>query len=72
MGLIGLKPKGGSTAAMEVEAVCDRLSAAGYRLRPHPDLGGFAAKRAEYAESIKAISDHLGTPMAPLVPLIGG
>ena len=68
MGLIGLKPTGGPAATTEVEAVCDRLSAAGYRLRSQPDLVGFAAKRAKYARSIEAISDHLGTPAAPLLP----
>ena len=68
MGLIGLMPEDDPTANTEVEAVCDRLCAAGYRLRSHPDLEHFAAKRAKYARSIEAISDHLGTPVAPLLP----
>ena len=66
-GLIGLRPKNVGTAASEVEAVCCRLSAAGYRLRSDPDLGAFAARRAEHARCIQAIAEHLGTPVAPLL-----
>jgi hypothetical protein len=66
-GLIGLRPKNVGTTASEVEAVCCRLSAAGYRLRSDPDLGAFAARRAEHARCIEAIAEHLGTPLAPLL-----
>jgi hypothetical protein len=61
-GLIGLQPKGGRTTAAEVDAVCMRLSAAGYR------LPAFAERRAEYARCIEALAEHLGTPPAPLLP----
>ncbi len=66
-GLIGLEPKGDGPAVAEIEALCERLSAAGYRLRSNPDVKRFAVKRAEYARCIEAIAEHLGTPMAPLV-----
>ena len=67
-GLIGLEPKGGTTSTLEVQKVCDRLSAAGYRLRSDPDVKQFTAKRMEYARCIEAIAAHLGTPAAPLLP----
>ena len=53
---------------LRIEALCDRLSAAGYRLRPHPDLGAFASRRTDHVRCIGAIAAHLGTPMAPLLP----
>lgn len=66
-GLIGLEPKSDGPAVAEIEALCERLSAAGYRLRSNPDVKRFAVKRAEYARCIEAIAEHLGTPIAPLV-----
>lgn len=67
-GLIGLQPKGGATAVAEVEALCGRLSTAGYQLRSNPNAMEFATKRAEYARCIQALAEHLGTPAAPLLP----
>ncbi len=67
-GLIGLEPRNMKTTAAEVEALCGRLSTAGYRLRTDPDIGAFAAKRTDHARCIEAIAEHLGTPVAPLLP----
>lgn len=67
-GLIGLEPKDVRPTVSEVGAVCKRLTAAGYRLKPDPDLEAFAAKRAEHARCIEAMASHLGTPPAPLLP----
>jgi hypothetical protein len=66
-GLIGLGPENVKTTAAEIKSLCGRLSAAGYRLRPDPDLAAFAARRAEHARCIEAIAAHLGTPVAPLL-----
>jgi hypothetical protein len=67
-GLIGLEPENAQPTASEVDAVCRRLSAAGYKLKSDPDLPTFAARRAEHARCIEAIASHLGTPAAPLLP----
>ncbi|MBW7970108.1 hypothetical protein [Bradyrhizobium sp. BR 10289] len=67
-GLIGLEPRSARPTTSEVDAVCRRLSAAGYRLKSDPDLRAFAARRAEHACCIDAIAAHLGTPAAPLLP----
>ncbi|MBV9562678.1 MAG: hypothetical protein JOY90_19895 [Bradyrhizobium sp.] len=66
-GLIGLEPKTDDTIASDVEALCGRLSAARYRLRPDADREEFVAKRREHARCIEAIAEHLGTPAAPLL-----
>ena len=66
-GLIGLEPKTDDTIASDVEALCGRLSAARYRLRPDADREEFVAKRREHARCIDAIAEHLGTPAAPLL-----
>ena len=67
-GLIGLEPIDVRTSAADVEAVCERLSGAGYRIRSHPDLAAFASRRTDHARCIEAIAAHLGTPAAPLLP----
>jgi hypothetical protein len=67
-GLIGLEPENAQPTASEVDAVCRRLSAAGYKLKSDLDLPAFAARRAEHARCIEAIASHLGTPAAPLLP----
>ncbi|MBV9459729.1 MAG: hypothetical protein JO141_19725 [Bradyrhizobium sp.] len=66
-GLIGLEPKSDNTNASDVEALCGRLSAARYRLRPDAHREEFVAKRREHASCIDAIAEHLGTPVAPLL-----
>jgi hypothetical protein len=66
-GLIGLEPKSERTTASEVEALCGRLSAAGYRLRPDIDREKFVARRREHARCIDAVAEHLGTLPAPLI-----
>jgi len=66
-GLIGLEPKSEKTTTSEVEALCERLSAAGYRLRPDIDREKFVARRREHARCVEAIAQHLGTPVAPLL-----
>jgi hypothetical protein len=67
-GLIALEPNGDMTDAAEVEALCRRLSAAGYQLRADADMQMFVAKRREHARCVGAIADHLGTSKAPLLP----
>jgi hypothetical protein len=66
-GLIGLEPKSDNTIASEVETLCNRLSAAGYRLRHDVDREEFVAKRREHARCIDSIAEHLGTGVAPLL-----
>lgn len=66
--LIGLQPNNAGPTVAEVHSLCRRLATAGYRLKPQPDLDGFARRRAEHARSIEAIASHLGTPTAPLLP----
>jgi hypothetical protein len=68
VGLIGLEPKSDPTTVNHAQAVCARLRAAGYRLRPSVDTVDFAVKRREHARCIGAIAEHLGTPEAPLLP----
>jgi hypothetical protein len=65
VGLIGLEPKDDPTTANQAQAVCARLRAAGFRLRPSIE---FAAERRQHARCIGAIAEHLGTPRAPLPP----
>lgn len=66
--LVGLEPKGDPTTANEAQAVCARLHAAGYRLRPLIDAAEFAAQRRELARCIIPIAESRGTPEAPLLP----
>jgi hypothetical protein len=66
--LLGLAPVVTSSPEWEVEAVCTRLKTAGYKLRERPDVAGFLAARAEEMSRITALSHHLGTPDAPLLP----
>jgi hypothetical protein len=54
------------TPLHEVEALCARLQAAGWRLREPRDLARFALARSEHAGRIRALEQHLGTPPAPL------
>jgi hypothetical protein len=52
----------------DVETLCARLAAAGYRLRENRDLDAFMAARAKHAAPGVALSDHLGSEPAPLLP----
>jgi hypothetical protein len=65
--LVSLKPVPLNTSAGEVETLCSRLEAAGYRLRPGRDVARFLRARAEHVGCIEALSQHLGTPAAPLL-----
>lgn len=66
--LIGLEPRDDPTTVDQAQAVCARLRAAGYRLRPSIDAPEFAARRREHARCTGAIAEHLGMPEAPLLP----
>jgi hypothetical protein len=68
IGLIGLEPKDDPTTSNQAQAVCARLKAAGYRLRPSIDAAEFAAERRQHARCVGAVAEHLGTPRAPLLP----
>ena len=68
--LIGLTPKYEGRSVNEVQALCARLRAAGYRLQRSIDTGVFAARRVEHAHCVDAVAEHLGTARAPLLPQV--
>lgn len=61
-----------STSASDVQALCERLAAAGYRLREPLDADAFAAARDAHTAPIAALADHLGTARASLLPSPAG
>ena len=63
--LIGLQPAANHVNERDVEGVCRRLAAAGYRMRDRPDLQAFVAARGRHVGPIDALSRHLGTPDSP-------
>lgn len=69
--LLGLEPTPNHVSERDVAGVCSRLAAAGYRLRERPDLQAFVAARVRHVGPIDALSRHLGTPDAPLLPREG-
>jgi hypothetical protein len=73
-GLIGLEPRGAEAEAEAGagEALCARLRSAGYRVSKDADLERFMAARADHADRVRALAEHLGTAEAPLVPQQGG
>lgn len=66
--VLDLGPAPARASQAEVETLCARLAAAGYRLRDDRDLQRFASARDEHAGRVLALAHHLGTPEAPLVP----
>ncbi|MDB5947630.1 MAG: hypothetical protein JWQ33_2656 [Ramlibacter sp.] len=66
--LLGLEPAPTPVTAAEVDSLCSRLAAAGYSVRPDIDVAGFIAARHQRVDCIEALSQHLGTAGAPLVP----
>jgi hypothetical protein len=66
--LLGLEPAPNPVTARDVEALRDRLAAAGYRLRRDADLQAFVTARGRHVGPIDALSRHLGAPLAPLLP----
>lgn len=66
-GLIGLEPEKAQPTGSQIEAVCRRLSAAGYRLKSDPDLSAFAARRAEHACD-RCPPRHAGGAVAAVAP----
>jgi hypothetical protein len=56
----------------QLSALCGRLAAAGYRLREGPGRAAFPQARARHAAPAEALSHHLCTPGAPLVPTGNG
>jgi hypothetical protein len=66
--VLELAPATLSTSCRDVDALCGRLRAAGYRLRDHPDRPGFIAARSAEVGRVQVLSQHLGTPEAPLLP----
>jgi len=52
----------------QAQAVCTRLRAADYWLRPSIDAAEFAAKRREHARCVGAIAEHVGTSEMPFPP----
>ena len=66
--LLGLPAEPAATSAEDVHQLSSRLSAAGYRVRPDADVARFIALRGQTVGHIHALSKHLGTPPAPLLP----
>ena len=66
--LLGLAPAPPQPTAAEVAILCERLRDAGYPLRASADFAAFARRRGEAVARIEALSRHLGTPGAPLLP----
>ncbi|MDB5954217.1 hypothetical protein [Ramlibacter sp.] len=65
--LLSLAPAQASPMRSEVDALCERLRAAGYALREAADLDGFIAARGGDVGCIDALSHHLGSKPAPLL-----
>lgn len=65
--LLGLPSAAISSSTAQVDALCRRLSTAGYTVRKEIDAAVFIAARAAHAGPIEALSRHLGLPGAPLL-----
>jgi hypothetical protein len=65
--LLDLQPAPRETPLADVEALCQRLAAAGYTLRPDRDLARFASERATHVAGVDALAAHLGLPSTQLV-----
>jgi hypothetical protein len=66
--LLHLPPAVITTPPHEVAILIERLGAAGYRLRADIQPARFIAARAGEVACIEALSGHLGTDAAPLLP----
>lgn len=66
--MLQLEPRADRATLQQARDVCQRLAAAGYPLRETPDLERFVALQAEHVGPVRALSHHLGTPPAPLLP----
>jgi hypothetical protein len=64
--LLELDPVPPLTSPDQLAALCVRLEAAGYRLRPDLDLERYAAARAQALASVAALALHLGMTQAGL------
>jgi hypothetical protein len=62
-----LSPKDPKDCATELEQLAQRLATSGYPLRPNPNFLAIARQRAEHANCVEAIADHLGRPNAILI-----
>lgn len=51
-----------------LRTVAKRLAASGYPIRDEIDFGEVARQRGEYVSCVAAIADHLGRPVAILIP----
>ena len=69
--LLRLQPAAAAVPAGAVDALLARLAAAGYSVRRDPDVAAFLAARSRHVGPIHALSEHLGTPSAPLLPGAG-
>jgi hypothetical protein len=72
VGLLRLDVPARAVLREEAQRLCERLVAAGYRLREDRDLDGFIAAREEHASRIEALARHLGTAPSPLLAASGG
>ncbi|MBK6009458.1 hypothetical protein JJB11_25450 [Ramlibacter ginsenosidimutans] len=66
--LLHLEPAPAEATPADVDVVRERLRVAGYRLRADADPAAFLAARQQQAACVQALSRHLGTPGAPLLP----
>ena len=67
-GILELAPARVGTPRDQVDRLVERLTAAGYRMREDRDCAAFIAARDAHVACVHALSQHLGTPDAPLVP----
>jgi hypothetical protein len=67
-GLLRLSPATANARPADVESLCRRLRDCGYALRDDADPASFFATRQQHAGFIEALSEHLGTRGAPLLP----
>lgn len=67
MDLLRVPAQPANTSPDDVQRLCARLVAAGYRLREDRDLARFTAARQESEGRIEALAQHLGSSGTPLV-----
>ena len=67
-GVLSLRPvEPGGGDEVELRQAADQLQSAGYAIRADPDFGVIAEQRAQDANCVGALADHLGKPAAVLV-----
>lgn len=69
--LVGLTPRLPDTPEPALREIENRLSAAGYALKPQIDFDSFARARSQAQACIAAMAEHLGKPTTPLIPMDG-